>query len=44
MVEVTCRRVGSTGCEILVNNEVVAWTIDETWAAIVVAALKREQS
>ena len=38
----TFRLAGSTGCEILnPNGEVVAWTVDETMAAMIVALLNR---
>ena len=33
----TFRRVGTTGCEILCDGVVIAWTVDETWAAWIVA-------
>ena len=33
------RRSGTAGHEILAEDEVVAWTVDGTWAAIVVALL-----
>jgi hypothetical protein len=35
----TARLVGSTGHEILRDAEVVAWTIDGYWAAVIVALL-----
>ncbi len=35
----TFRRVGTVGCEILADGEVVAWTVDEPWAAIIVGLL-----
>ena len=35
----TFRRSGSRGCEILCDGSVVAWTVDETWAAAIVALL-----
>lgn len=38
--EFTYRRVGTTGCEILdPNGVVVAWSVDEMWAAVIVARL-----
>ena len=38
--EFAFRRVASTGCEILdPDGVVVAWTVNETWAAVVVALL-----
>jgi hypothetical protein len=40
--EFTARRSGTTGCEILNHDgEIVAWTVDELWAAKIVAALNR---
>ena len=33
------RRVGTVGCGILADGVVVAWTVDEPWAAIVVGLL-----
>ena len=33
------RLVGTTGCEILADGVVVAWTVDEPWAALMVALL-----
>jgi hypothetical protein len=39
----TFRLVATTGCEILQDNNVVAWTIDEIWAARIVAALSNEE-
>ncbi len=35
----TFRRVGTMGCEILADGEVVAWTVDPAWAALMVALL-----
>jgi hypothetical protein len=35
----TFRLVGTSGCEILADGEVVAWTVDEPWAAIIVGLL-----
>jgi hypothetical protein len=35
----TFRRVGTTGCEILADGKVIAWTMDEPWAAVIVALL-----
>ena len=35
------RRVGTVGCEILADGEVVAWTVDEPWAAVIVGVLDR---
>ena len=37
----TSRRVGTTGHEILHDQEIVAWTADNVWAAIIVEALRR---
>jgi hypothetical protein len=33
------RRVGTLGCEILADGEVIAWTVDEPWATIIVGLL-----
>jgi hypothetical protein len=33
------RLVGTSGCEILVDGKVVAWTVDEPWAAVIVRLL-----
>jgi len=33
------RLIGTTGCEILCDGEVVAWAVDALWAAIIVALL-----
>jgi hypothetical protein len=33
------RLVGTSGCEILADGEVVAWTVDEPWAAVIVGLL-----
>jgi hypothetical protein len=33
------RRSGTTGHEILADGEVVAWTVDETWAAVIIGLL-----
>ena len=38
----TYRRVATTGCEILFNGVVVAWAVDETWAAVIVAKLNND--
>jgi hypothetical protein len=35
----TFRLVGTSGCEILVDGEVVAWTVDSWWAAAIVDLL-----
>ncbi len=35
----TYRLVGTNGCEILADGEVVAWTVDEPWAAVIVGLL-----
>ena len=35
----TFRRVGTSGCEILADGKVVAWTTNGYWAAIIVAVL-----
>ena len=35
----TFRRVGTMGCEILADGGVVAWTVDEQWAAVIVGLL-----
>ena len=37
----TYRLVGTTGCEILADGVVVAWTTDGYWAAIIVGLLDR---
>ena len=35
-----CRRVATSGCEILnQDGQVVAWAIDEWWAGVIVALL-----
>jgi len=34
------RRIGTTGCEILCQDQVIAWSVDEVWAARIVAALQ----
>lgn len=39
----TFRLVGTTGCEILQDGQVIAWTIDEVLAAKIVAALLNEE-
>jgi hypothetical protein len=33
------RLVGTVGCEIVADGVVVAWTVDELWAAIIVGLL-----
>jgi hypothetical protein len=33
------RLVGTMGCEILADGEVIAWTVDELWAAIIIGLL-----
>ena len=38
----TFRRIGSTGCEILCEGIVVAWSADEDWAAVIVARLNTD--
>jgi len=35
------RRVGTTGHDILFNGTVVAWTVNEAWAALIVAKLNK---
>jgi hypothetical protein len=35
----TFRLVGTTGCEILADGVVVAWTTDGYWAAVIVGLL-----
>ena len=35
----TYRLVGTMGCEILADGVVVAWTVDEPWAAVIVGLL-----
>ena len=40
--EFTFRRTGSTGCEILYEGVVVAWTVDETWATLIVARMNND--
>ena len=37
MNDFTFRRSGTRGCEILCKGVVVAWTVDELWAVIIVA-------
>ncbi len=37
--EFTFRLVGTTGCEILFNGTVVAWAVDEMWAALLAQVL-----
>ena len=38
----TYRRSGSSGCEIVdPDGVVIAWTVDEVWAAMIVAELNR---
>ena len=40
----TIRRVGTTGHEILnPGGEVVAWTVDEHWAALIAALLNKTE-
>ena len=34
------RRVGTSGCEILCGDHVVAWAVDELWAAMIVNSLR----
>ena len=39
------RLVGTTGCEILnLGGEVVAWTVNEEWAARIVRLLNEENN
>jgi len=33
------REVGSSGCEVLRDGEVVAWTVNEPWASLIVGLL-----
>ena len=33
------RLVGSVGCEILADGEVIAWMVDEPWATVIVGLL-----
>jgi hypothetical protein len=40
--EYTFRRVATAGCEILRDGIVVAWTVDEEWAALIVARLNND--
>ncbi len=40
--EFTFRRIGSSGCEILFEGVVVAWTVDEAWAALIVARMNND--
>ena len=35
----TFRQVGTTGCEIVGPDGVIAWTVDSVWAALIVALL-----
>jgi hypothetical protein len=35
----TFRQVGTTGCEIVGPDGVIAWTVDSAWAVLVVALL-----
>jgi hypothetical protein len=35
----TFRLVGTVGCEIVGPDGVIAWTVDEPWAAIIVGLL-----
>jgi len=43
--EYSARRCGSTGHEILdPKGEVVAWTVDGSWAAIIVDLLERAEN
>jgi len=35
----TFRQVGTKGCEIVGPDGVVAWTVDEAWAAVIVKLL-----
>lgn len=37
------RPVGTTGQEILVDGEVVGWTVDHYWALRILAALARTE-
>jgi hypothetical protein len=37
--EFSYRRCGTTGCEILFNGIVVAWTVEDTWAALLTQLL-----
>jgi hypothetical protein len=37
--EFSFRRIGSTGCEILCDGVVTAWTTNEEWATVIVALL-----
>lgn len=39
MNDFTFRRVATAGCEILFKGIVVAWAVDEVWAALIVARL-----
>ena len=40
----SARRVGTTGCEIVGPEGVIAWTIDDYWASIIVALLNRTEN
>jgi hypothetical protein len=33
------RLVGTVGCEILADGKVIAWTVDERWAAVIVGLM-----
>ena len=37
----TYRRIGTTGCEILCRGIVVAWAVDEAWAATIAQLLNQ---
>jgi hypothetical protein len=42
LLEYVARASGSVGCEIIdPNGEIVAWTVDGWWAAVIVGLLNR---
>ena len=43
MENYTARNSGSVGCEILADGEVVAWTLDGYWAAVIIDLLERAE-
>ena len=42
MNDFSYRLSGTTGCEILLNEIVIAWTVNEEWAAMIVALLDND--
>jgi hypothetical protein len=38
------RRSGSVGHEVLLDGEVIAWTVDEAWAMVIASLLNRVEA